>query len=100
VKVSGFRREPQLTARITFMAIGSSADVQDKLLCSYVVRCGESLGFGMRTESCLAPGNMRLNGTLDISLPGAAPAGTSCTVDVSLTDGEVPRSNTASVPLS
>jgi len=100
VKVSGFRREPQLTARVTFMAIGSSGDLQGNLLCSYVVRCGEGLELGAGTAPCLAPGNMRLNGTLDITLSGAAPAGTSCTVGVSLIEGESSRSNTATVPLS
>jgi hypothetical protein len=99
VKVSGFVREPQLTAQVTFMAIGSSSVLQNRLLCAYAVRCGSELN-SENTEACLTLGDMRATGALNLSLPGPAPAGTACTVDVWLTDGESPRSNTVTVPLS
>jgi hypothetical protein len=100
VKVSDLQREPQLTARVTFLAIGSSSALQSRLLCAYAVRCGEAFDSGERTETCLTLGEMRAIGTLNVALPGPAPAGGACTVDVWLSDGESVRSNRVTVPLS
>jgi hypothetical protein len=100
VKVSGFRRDPQLTAQVTFMAIGSMGALQSRLFCAYRVRCGDELDSGEHSETCLTLGDMRATGVLNVMLPGPAPPSAACTVDVWLNDGEAHRSNTVTVPLS
>ena len=104
VKLLGFAREPQLTVRVSFMAVGGAEALRQSVLCSYSIDCGgqpQGPSGGPMTTSCpLTIDGARGMGELHVALASPAPPDEPCRLSLALTDGTQLRSNTTLVPLS
>jgi hypothetical protein len=105
VRVLAFSRAPQLTVQASFVAIGSPQDMERLTMCSYTVECGGAAqgmpaGHRMVSPCSLRVQGAKAEGDLLFALPGPAPAEGSCSMELALTDGGPPRSNSVSVALA
>jgi hypothetical protein len=102
VQVSRWSRAPQARGHVRFVAIGSADALASVGMCSYSVKCdGQALLAGQRA---LAPCPLQVQGAkgegeLEFALLSAAPEGSACSLELALTDGTRPRSETVTTPL-
>jgi hypothetical protein len=103
VKVQQLARSPQLSGRLSFVAIGNADALASVAMCSYAVTCdGHAVGLPAG-QRALAPCPLRVQGNSaagDMEFVVLAAAEGSCSMELGLTDGSRPRSNTVVVPLS
>jgi hypothetical protein len=103
VQVLQLARSPQLSGRLSFVAIGNAEALASATTCSYSVTCdGQAIGLPAGQKAiALCPLKVKgaaAAGELDFLL--AAPAAGACSLELTLTDGARPRSATVVVPLS
>lgn len=105
IRLLGFRREPQLMVRVTFVAVGRTGALQESAHCSYAVECdGQALGVpaGQRmVAGCsLKVDGAKGEGLLHFLLAERGPSEGACRLDLALSDGARLRSNQVVVPLT
>lgn len=98
VKVVEFKREPQLTFKVDFVALGSN--LTREAYCSFLVNCQEQAGRAPIVVGCpLQVEGVKGTGTLHYAQAGPAPAPGTCQLELQLSDGSTTRSNTVNVAL-
>jgi hypothetical protein len=105
VKVVRLSRSPQLSGHLTFVAIGNADALAAVTMCSYAVTCDDQPQGLAAGQRALAPCALRVQGAkaegeMDFLLLAAAPAGSSCVLDLTLTDATRGHTNAVVVPLS
>jgi hypothetical protein len=103
VQVLQLTRSPNMTGRLSFVAIGSAAALASINTCSYAVTCdGNAVGLPAG-QKAIAPCPLKVQGasaTAELSFVVLAPVQGVCSLELALTDGSRPRSATVVVPLS
>jgi hypothetical protein len=95
LKVVEFRREPQMVMNVRFVALGN--EVVRDAFCSFRIDCA---GGQEHLVSCpLDVAGIKGSGSLQYAAAGPAPAQAACRLELTLSDGRSPKSNTASVAL-
>jgi hypothetical protein len=103
VKVLALTRSPQLSGRVSFVAIGNADALGSIATCSYAVTCGGQAVGLPSGQKALAPCPLTVKGaaaTGELSFLLLAPGEGECSLELTLTDGSRPRSATVVVPLS
>jgi hypothetical protein len=103
VQVLQLTRSPNISGRLSFVAIGSADALASVVTCSYVVMCdGNEVGLPAG-QKAIAPCLLKVQGAAapgELSFLVLAPAQGACSLELTLTDGARPRSATVAVPLS
>ena len=104
VKVLQMARSPQVSGRVSFVAIGNAEALASVAMCSYAVTCGGQAVGLPAGQRALAPCPLTVQGAaatgaLEFSVLAPAPAEGACAMELTLTDGTRPRSSTVVVPL-
>jgi hypothetical protein len=103
VQVLQLTRSPNISGRLSFVAIGSADALASVVTCSYAVMCdGNAVGLPAG-QKAIAPCLLKVQGaaaTSELSFLVLAPAQGACSLELTLTDGARPRSATVAVPLS
>jgi len=105
VKVLQMARSPQMSGRVSFVAIGNAEALAGVATCSYALTCdGQPVGLPAG-QRALAPCTLKVQGAsatgaLEFSVLVPAPAEGACSMELTLTDGTRPLSATVVVPLS
>ena len=103
VQVLQLTRSPNITGRLSFVAIGSAAALASISTCSYAVTCdGNAVGLPAGQKG-IAPCPLKVQGasaTGELSFIVLAPVQGVCSLELALTDGSRPRGATVVVPLS
>jgi hypothetical protein len=97
-------RSPQISGRVSFVAIGNAEALASVAMCSYAVTCGGQAVGLPAGQRALAPCPLKIQGSsatgdLEFLVLAPAPEG-DCSMELTLTDGTRPRSSTVAVPLS
>lgn len=99
-----FRRQPQLSAHVRFMALGTAA-LLPRAMCSYTIVCGGEVQGVAEGQRVIVPcvtvdaDGLRASGSLEVTLVAPAPPQAACHMDLALSDGEHLRSDSVVVPL-
>jgi hypothetical protein len=104
VKLLGFERQPQLSVRVSFMAVGSAEALRRSALCSYSIECGGQAQGAPGSQPMAVSCPLKIDGAkglgeLNVALANPAPPEEACRLDLSLTDGTQVLSNAVVVPL-
>jgi hypothetical protein len=103
VQVLQLTRSPNISGRLSFVAIGNADALASVVTCSYAVMCdGNAVGLPAG-QKAIAPCLLKVQGAAaagELSFLVLAPAQGACSLDLTLTDGARPRSATVAVPLS
>jgi hypothetical protein len=103
VRVQQLTRSPQLSGRLSFVAIGSADALASISMCSYAVTCdGHAVGLPAG-QKAIAPCPLKVQGAAgagELSFLVLAPAEGDCSLELTLTDVTRPRSAAVVVPLS
>lgn len=104
VKILAFDRQPQLSVRVSFMAVGGAEALRRSALCSYSIECGgqaqgSPAGQHVAVSCPLTIDGAKGLGELHVALASPAPPEGACRLDLSLTDGTQVLSNAVVVPL-
>lgn len=98
VKVAEFKREPQLTFRLEFVALGNR--LTREAYCSFLLTCQGQAARAPLVVGCpLQVEGVKATGKLEYAQAGPAPAQADCRVELQLSDGSTTRSNRVDVPL-
>jgi hypothetical protein len=103
VQVLQLTRSPNISGRLSFVAIGSADALASVSTCSYTVTCdGNAVGLPAGQQA-IAPCPLKVKGSAapgELSFLVLAPAQGTCSLDLTLTDGARSRSATVAIPLS
>jgi len=103
VQVLQLTRSPNISGRLSFVAIGSADALASVSTCSYTVTCdGNAVGLPAG-QRAIAPCPLKVKGSAapgELSFLVLAPAQGACSLDLTLTDGARSRSATVAIPLS
>jgi hypothetical protein len=103
VQVLQLTRSPNISGRLSFVAIGSADALASVSTCSYAVTCdGNAVGLPAG-QKAIAPCPLKVQGAAaagELSFLVLAPVQGACSLELTLTDGARSRSATVAIPLS
>jgi hypothetical protein len=103
VRVLRLARAPQISGRLSFVAIGNADALASIVTCSYAVTCDDHVVGLPAGQKAIAPCLLKVQGASasgELEFLVLAPAEGTCSLDLTLTDGARPRSAPVVVPLS
>jgi hypothetical protein len=103
VRVLRLARSPQISGRLSFVAIGNPDALASIVTCSYAVTCDDHVVGLPAGQKAVAPCLLKVQGASaagELDFLVLAPAEGACSLELTLTDGSRPRSATVAIPLS